>query len=82
MPSDAATRRLIEIRVSYAHPFMIRFAPRGGDDLEALLRVAAALALSEVLARTSGVRMAGTIRRNLNEILRDVLSAADREIAE
>lgn len=82
VPSDAATRRLIEIRVSYAHPFMIRFAPRGGDDLEALLRVAAALALSEVLARTSGVRMAGTIRRNLNEILRDVLSAADREIAE
>jgi hypothetical protein len=79
---DAATERLIEIRVSYLHPFMTRFAPRGGDDLEALLRVAAALALAETLARYNGVKMAGTVRRNFNEILRDALSAVDREKAQ
>jgi hypothetical protein len=70
--------RLIEIRVSYVHPFTIRFAPRGGDDLEVLLRIAAALALAETLARRT-VRKAGTVRRNLNEILRDALSAVERE---
>jgi hypothetical protein len=70
--------RLIEIRVSYVHPFTVRFAPRGGDDLEALLRVAAALALAETLARRV-VKNAGTVRRNFNEILRDALSATERE---
>jgi len=76
---DASSERLIEIRVSYTHPFMTRFASRGDDDLEALLRIAAALALAEALARNNGVKMAGTVRRNFNEILRDALSAADRE---
>ncbi len=76
---NVASERLVEIRVSYLHPFMTRFAPHGGDDLESLLRVAAALALAETLARYNGVKMAGTVRRNFNEILRDVLSAADRE---
>lgn len=71
--------RLIEIRLSYVHPFMVRFAPRGGDDLEALLRIAAALALGETLARRIGVRQAGTVRRNFNEILREALSAVDKE---
>lgn len=76
---DVASERLIEIRVLYRHPFMTRFAPRGADDLEALLRVAAALALAETLARFHGVKMAGTVRRNFNEILRDALSSSDRE---
>ena len=38
------------------------------------LRVAAALALSEKLARRSGVKSAGTLRRNVNHILREALS--------
>lgn len=79
VPANAATERLIEIRVSYCHPFMTRYAARGGDDLEALLRIAAGLALAEALARNNGVKMAGTVRRNFNEILRDALSAVDRE---
>lgn len=66
--------RRLDIRVSMAHPFMIRFAQIDTEDVEALLRVAAALALAEVLARDSGVRKAGTVRRNVNEILRDALS--------
>lgn len=64
----------IEIRISMAHPFMISFAQTDADDIEPLLRVAAALALSEKLARRAGVRSAGTVRRNMNEILREALS--------
>lgn len=67
------TRRL-DIRVSMAHPFMVRFAQTDSEDVEAILRIGAALGLAEVLARDAGVRKAGTIRRNVNDILRDALS--------
>jgi hypothetical protein len=67
---------VLEIRVSLVHPFMITFAQTDPDDIEALLRVAAALALAEKLARLSGQRYTGTIRRNLNDILREALSEA------
>lgn len=66
--------RRLSICVSMAHPFMVRFAQTDAEDIEGLLRVAAAIALAEVLARDSGVRKAGTVRRNVNEILRDALS--------
>ncbi len=66
--------RRLDIRVSLAHPFMVRFAQTDAEDVESLLRVAAALALGEVLARDAGVRNAGTVRRNVNDILRDALS--------
>jgi hypothetical protein len=66
--------RKIDIRLSMAHPFMVRFAQSDPEELEGLLRVAAAVALAEVLATSSGVRGAGTIRRNVNEILREALS--------
>ena len=64
----------LEIRVSMAHPFMVAFAQTDADSIEPLLRVAAALALSEKLARRSGVKSAGTLRRNMNRILREALS--------
>ena len=70
---SAGPERVIEIRVSLAHPFMVSFAQTDPDDVEALLRVASALALAETLARRT-VRLAGTVRRNLNEILREALS--------
>jgi hypothetical protein len=66
--------RRIDIRLSMAHPFMIRFAQADPEELEGLLRVAAAMALAEILARDSGVRAAGTVRRNVNDILREALS--------
>ena len=65
---------VIEIRVALAHPFMVSFAQTDPDDVEALLRVAASLALAEKLARLSGLRYNGTIRRNLNDILLEALS--------
>jgi hypothetical protein len=66
--------RTIDIRVGMAHPFMVRFAQADTEELEGMLRVAAAIALAEILARDAGVRGAGTIRRNINDILREALS--------
>jgi len=59
----------LEIRVSTSHPFMIRFAQVNEEALAALLRVAASLAIAEITARDAGVKQAGAIRRNVNEIL-------------
>ncbi len=65
----------IGIRISLAHPFMERFAGAQGESIEPLLRVAVAVALSEVAARASGVKRASAIRRSLNELLRECLSS-------
>lgn len=73
-PSTNERPEILEIRMSLAHPFMIRFAQTDAEDVEAMLRLAAALALSEKLAREIGHRHTGTIRRNLNDILREALS--------
>jgi len=76
---SSSPQKLIEIRIAHSHPFMVRFAPRGGNELEALLRMGAGLALAETLARRIGNKLAGTVRRNLNEILRDALSSVEKE---
>lgn len=65
--------RVIGLRMSLAHPFMERFSGTDCEQIEPLLRLAAALGFAEVVARDSGVRMAGTIRRNVNELLRNAL---------
>jgi len=66
--------RQLNIRVNAAHPFMVRFAQSDAEEVEGLLRVAAAIALAEVLARDAGVPRAGTVRRNMNDILREALA--------
>jgi hypothetical protein len=66
--------RRVGLRLSLAHPFMERFGGTSAAQIEPLLRVAAALGLAEVAARQGGMRMAGTIRRNINQLLRDALS--------
>lgn len=60
----------IKVRLSLVHPFMSSF---GTDDIQPFIRLAIALALSESLARVSGGGP-GAVRRNLNSILRTVLS--------
>ena len=72
--ASAGTARDVTIRVAMSHPFMVRFAQADSEDVESLLRVASALAVAELLARDAGVRHAGTVRRNMNDILRDALS--------
>lgn len=66
--------RQVNIRLSLAHPFMIQFGGLDAEQIEPLQRVAVAIVLSEITARESGVRDAGTFRRNINELLRDALS--------
>ena len=68
-------QRLLKIRVNLAHPFMQRFSGASGEQIEPMLRVAAALAIAETIARDVGVRQAGTIRQHVNELLRKALSA-------
>ncbi|MFA5952210.1 MAG: ATP-binding protein [Hyphomicrobium sp.] len=71
---DSDGGRRLQLRLSAAHPFMIRFAQRDSETMEALLRVAAALAISEVLFKSSASKLPGTIRRNVNELLLEVFS--------
>ncbi|MGO9085941.1 MAG: ATP-binding protein [Candidatus Sulfotelmatobacter sp.] len=71
---NLSTERVVGVRVSLAHPFMERFAGSDVENIEALVRLAAALGLAEIAARDRGVRQAGTIRRIINELVRDALA--------
>jgi hypothetical protein len=71
---DGIERRCVSVRMSLAHPFMDRFGGTDGSAIEPLLRLAAAIGLAETAARDAGVLMAGTFKRNINELLRDALS--------
>jgi hypothetical protein len=75
-PSRAAGHeaRRLGVRVALAHPFMERFGGSSPSQIEPLLRVAVALVLAEVTAREAGLDLAGSIRRRVNELLRDALS--------
>jgi histidine kinase/DNA gyrase B/HSP90-like ATPase len=72
--ANATGRRVVGLRLSLVHPFMQRFCGTTADEIEPLLRVAAALGLAEVAARQAGARKAGLIRRNVNELLRSALN--------
>ena len=64
----------VQIRMSLAHPFMLQYSGVDVAQIEPLQRVAVAIALAEIMARESGVRMAGTVRRGINHLLREALS--------
>lgn len=70
---DSVNRRLIGMRLSLVHPFMQRFSGTDCEEIEPVLRIAAAIGLAEVAARDAGVRNAGAVRRNINELLRNAL---------
>jgi hypothetical protein len=67
-------RRQITVRLALVHPFMERFGGTTQEQIEPLLRVGAAIALAEITARESGVKFAGELRRNINELLREGFS--------
>lgn len=79
---ERGSARRLHIRINVAHPFMVRFSTPNGSELPALVRLAAGFAIAEATARATGVDRAGTIRRNLNELLREALSAPPEEIEE
>lgn len=66
--------RRLELRIAAAHAFMVRFAQLDEEAFEAILRIAAAIGIAEVVARDSGIPKAGTFRRNVNELLTGALS--------
>jgi len=66
--------RELHIRLSLAHPFTERFAGPTSEQIEPLLRIAAALALAEITARQAGLENAGSIRRRINDLLRNALA--------
>jgi len=73
-PSSRGTPREITVRMSLVHPFMQQFCRADSAEIEALARIAAALGLAEITARDAGVAQYGTIRRNLNQLLREAFS--------
>lgn len=66
--------RLLGVRLSLTHPFMEQFCGTTAEKIEPILRIAAALMIAETTARDAGVKQASTVRRNLNELLRDAFS--------
>ena len=73
-PTDEQGIRQVAVRLALAHPFVERFAGADFANIEPMLRIAAGLGLAETAARDAGVRMSSTIRRNLNDLLRNALS--------
>lgn len=64
----------LEVRINLAHPFLARFVSPDGEEIVPFTRLAAGLAVAEITARHVGVRHAGMIRTNLNQILRRAFS--------
>lgn len=60
--------RKIGIRLSLTHPFMIEFAGADNEKIEPILRIVAALGLSEIIAKDS-YKNQGEVRRNFNELI-------------
>lgn len=71
-PSDG--RELIGIRISMVHPFMERFGSLERERVEPLVRLGAALALGEKLARDGGARYASAVRARVNKLLLEAFS--------
>jgi Histidine kinase-, DNA gyrase B-, and HSP90-like ATPase len=67
--SEDTSTRQVGIRLSLTHPFVVEFAGIDNNKIEPVLRIAAALGLSEILARESGSRSQLEIRRNFNELI-------------
>ncbi|WP_316851594.1 ATP-binding protein [Pedobacter agri] len=67
--SHQSHQRDIFIRISLTHPFMVEYVGTDNGKLEPVLRMAAILAISEVLAKESGIKTQGEIRRNFNELI-------------
>lgn len=59
--------RQLGIRLSLTHPFMVEFAGTDTNKIEPILRIAAALALSEIIAKRT--KTVGDVRRNFNELI-------------
>lgn len=68
-PVSGRNIRQVGIRLSLTHPFMVEYAGTDNDKIEPILRMAAAMGLAEIIAKESGAKTQGEIRRNFNELI-------------
>ncbi|AOP36362.1 hypothetical protein A0128_20300 [Leptospira tipperaryensis] len=73
-------QREITLSISHAHPFMENYSGFTAKEIEPLLRIAAAISLAEIVSKDSSSRDISSVRRNINEILRQVLSKPIEEV--
>lgn len=59
----------VGIRLSLTHPFMVEYAGTENYKIEPILKIAAAMGLSEIIAKESGAKTQGEIRRNFNQLI-------------
>lgn len=66
--SNSSSIRQIGIRLSLTHPFMVEFVGTDTSKIEPILRISAALGLSEIIAKDS-FKFQGEVRRNFNDLI-------------
>ncbi len=71
----AGNTRVLKLRLNCGHPFMERFAGSEAEQIEPLLRIAAAMAIAEIVTRDQGYKNTGAVRRHVNELLASALSS-------
>jgi hypothetical protein len=65
---------VVSVRINLEHEFSIAYINNNEAVLQPMLRLVAALALGEKIARDSGLKNPGVVRLNANEILRVIAS--------
>ena len=68
-PSTESNIRQVGIRLSLTHPFMVQYAGTENSKIEPILKMAAAMGLAEILAKESGAKGQGEVRRNFNQLI-------------
>jgi hypothetical protein len=68
-PSTEPNVKQIGIRLSLTHPFMVEYAGTENGKIEPILKIAAAMGLAEIIAKESGAKTQGEIRRNFNQLI-------------
>lgn len=74
-PTLYTSTREVGIRLSLTHPFMVQFAGTDDSKIEPILRIVAALGLAEIIAKESGAKTQGEIRRNFNELITKITTS-------
>lgn len=66
--------RQVSVRIAMLHPFMAQYPTLDAEAFSAILRLAAAMGLAEVVASELAEKGSSSIRRLTNEILRNVMA--------
>ena len=67
--TSSSNTKQVGIRLSLTHPFMVQIAGTDNLKIEPILRMSAAFGLAEIIAKESGAKTQGEIRRNFNELI-------------